>query len=437
MYLNPDSEPIVTGHQFRSPKLAIDQLSESQQSRLHEVKVSARVVADPTMSSINSAALISGMSGSNNQTIPVPPPGDDLIDISSQYDLNSSGNKRVFSEAGSITQAIHKRFSGPSFDLAPPYKVVSSPKTYLVSKKPAGQPCFFKFPVENGYFIIANLRNLKKSGNSYSGDGSLIFNLPDSSVSVKEHFVPIAFSGWQINGDVVQSGTIDTPTDTQLDNLPGLKAHLGHLAGIAGVKLDATLDVEMHDPTLYQAYSQSASGQKWPGLTAPLSPEGDWYSPPQHLNLTRIGWSLVNIEAADNVRIDLSHNEGTSACNTYNPINPSGWVGIHFGPDAVVYPYTFNLVNTLSIPAPGWGVVSNGICGTAKTTPDQKVESSFGKAGGKIRWNSIEIAAHAGDVTSTYEKLQVDMTWPQVSLVGNAILEYTGQTVDPQLLLEP
>ena len=441
LYSNPDREPIRSEHHLRSPRLVIDELEENEYFHEHKLTVSATVIEDPTLSSVDSSAFVSNLIGSGNddQQVALPPMGNNTINSSAVYDPAPAGSNHEFTKTGAITSMAKASFQRVIADLGPPYKVVSPPKTYLVTRRKAGAPCLFRFPVQDGEFIIANLRNLNQAGGRYSGTGSLVFNLPDSSSSVREHYAPIAFSGWQIDtdGETVLSGAINTAAETQLDNLPGMKAQLNKLQGTAGSSLEATMDIELRDPTLYQAYSQTASVQKWQGITAPLSPDGDWYSPPQKLNLTRIGWSLVNIEAADNVRIDLSHTDGTTACTNIFPsaLGQGEWVGINLGPDAVVYPYTFNLVNTLSMPAPGWGITASGICGTAETS--EPIESAFGSAGGTISWSHIRIRARESNVTSEYGDLEVHMTWPDITLVGTAELTYTGQTAESELTLTP
>ena len=101
LHLNPDREPIVSSHHLISPKLVIDQLTAEQQSRLHEVTVSARVIGDPTMSSVNANALLSALTAESGaqENIALPPPGNKPIDISALYPPVSD-SKSLFSKTG-------------------------------------------------------------------------------------------------------------------------------------------------------------------------------------------------------------------------------------------------------------------------------------------------------------------------------------------------
>ena len=405
-------EPIDSTVTFPSPQFPVEEMGR------HTLKAVAKVIEDPTLSSTDSVSISSSLAGSSA----VLPTSGSTLKTSF---LSGSSSLSTIYQSNSITSQM---------SMNPPYRVVSAPKSYLVAQADEGTICQFHFPVADGsYFSVGSLSNLTSNGaNSYSGSGVFLFNLPDSTSSVKEYFVPITFQNWTIDEDgmTVVSGSLDTVANKQLGHIGGINAQLSRLSGQATDRVDATFDLEIADTTLMVATSASAAVQKWSAVSAPLTPAGDWYSPTQTLEQTKIGWSLVKIQSS-NAHIDLSLTEGEKACQGKQP-SGSGvdWIGIHLG-NAKVYPYTFHMEEQI-INAPDWGIVSSGICGHAHS--DTAFDVPFGKAGGSRGWESIDIWADKGVVTSEYGHFFVQLTWPTVRLFGDKVsLQYDGQTGGPQI----
>ncbi len=443
-----DTEPIISTFHLDSPRLPVDELGQNQESLLHRVEVSARVVADDTMSLVNGAAMAAVMNPQGTAlggSQPVVPVSESSLQVSPYSNATAFVAGQINTASRKASHKSRLRQSASSGDVRgsvvmPGHSVSSRPRQYKVIKNQQEKPCYLRFPVEEGgEFIIANLVDMTESGGAASGRGVLVFNLPDSAYSTKEHFVPVSFSGWQLDDEArVLVGQLDVAAEKSIDALPAVHMELLKLSGEAGVHLNASFDIELADTTYYQGTSQSVAPQKWSGVTAPLSPQGDWYSPAQAIeNRLRLGWSLVNITAEDGVYIDLSQKEGRNpgAKNISGPANTL-WVGVDLGTQLKVYPYSFNLNNNFYLEGKNWGIDAQGVFGSSRT--DEGQTFPFGTEDGTIEWKGIGVVADKGDITTTYDSITVHMTWPETTLKGeNIVLQYTGDTVEPQLTLKP
>ena len=335
-------------------------------------------------------------------------------------------------------------------------QVVSDPKTYAVTAPKEGEPCVFRFPVaDNKHFLVTGLQGrATNTGGVWSGRGTLLFDLPDSSSGQATRFVDIDFQNWTVAEDgTVQSGEIKSVSLGQsFDQLPGVSVTLQALHGTAGQELKATLDVKVKDGGIRVVESGGAQTPAWTGVSAPLVPESGWYAAGQKLPLTQIGWSLFQIESED-VRLDLSRGEGadpaplmkiklsalSQSLSTKTPQaaqmsgvatdarsfqSSTGWVGVHLGENAVLHPYLFHLAD-MTVPAKNWRLTDNGIAGAAH----------FGKfsnvlGAGSIEFDGIDIVAGNNQIQATYENVRVKVPWPAMTLSGgSASLVYSqGQT---------
>jgi hypothetical protein len=325
-------------------------------------------------------------------------------------------------------------------------QVVSDPRTYVVTAPKEGEPCVFRFPVADGkHFLITGLQGRATNTNGvWSGRGTLLFDLPDSSSGQATRFVDIDFQSWTVAEDgTVQSGEIKSANLGQtFDQLPGVSVTLQALQGTAGQELKATLDVKVKDGGIRVVESGGAQTPAWIGVSAPLVPESGWYAAGQKLPLTQIGWSLFQIESED-VRLDLSRGQGTdpaplmklklSALSKSAPAktphaaqtsgvasdapsfqSSTGWVGVHLGENAVLHPYLFHLAD-MTVPAKNWRLTDNGIAGAAHFGQFSNVLGA-----GSIEFDGIDIVAGNNQIEATYENVRVKVPWPAMTLSGGS-----------------
>lgn len=429
-------EPLLSDFMLDSPRLPVNDLG------LHRVRLSARVIADPTWSAVNAISLKSsvraikstapaskgGTGKGSRATLPV---------VSGQGGLQPAflpepnEPQRTSWEVGSQElQAAFSEVSGPWLAgnlFIPPYAVISPEKKYLVEEPSEGALCRLDFPTKDGDFEIAGLADVREQSGSYSGKGLLIYKLPDGGPgSTTEHYLPIAFNNWQVpDGRRVQQGRLETTADEILGGLPGMQATLTRLEGDAGDRLLAFMNVTLKDKTIRLTGAEEP--QSWPGVSSPLTPAGDWYAENLKLGRSLIGWSMTSIESND-VRLDLSSKQGDAPAGAFGS---TGWVGINLG-TATLYPYLFDL-DEAPITVAGWSLTESGLSGHA-------VSSNFSHAfgDGTIGWNKLTIDAYKSAVTAKYDGLAIDMAWPKMRLeANNAHYSYSpGSDVDVQLGLD-
>ena len=441
---NPDwGEPLLSEYCLESPRLPIKELG------LHRLSVSAVVIADPTWSAVNAVALqtallshdtpgfgskkrkkqssagsqpalppVAGSGGLQPAFVPLVGAGGIIKKdwSKSSHSMSMTLQKQNLKNVGQVKRGI----------FMPPYSVISPEKCYLVQENPGGTPCRFLFPTLEGEFEVAGLKNLQIDAPNYSGNGLFIYKLPDGPHSSSEHYVRVPFSQWLVpDGLTVAQGVLETATNKNIDNLPGMSATLTKLQGTAGEHLRAVMDVAIKDVTIRLAGSEVPP--VWPGVSSVLTPDGDWYAADLSMGRSRIGWSMTNIES-DDVRLDLSHTEGESpGCGSGGP----DWVGVHLG-NATLYPYMFDL-DDIPVPVKGWSITDSGLCGRAETGSFSHV---FGE--GAIGWNNLTINAAKGSLNAQYAGFYVDMAWPKVRLEGsNTHFSYSpGSDVEVQLGLD-
>ena len=207
-----------------------------------------------------------------------------------------------------------------------------------------------------------------------------------------------------------------------IGSLPGMKGVLTGLKGTAGDHVNAIMDMTVGDPTIRLAGAELP--QQWSNVSAPLTPDGDWYAKGLTLGESLIGWSMTSIESKD-VSLDLSRSEGDAPKGASNG---SAWVGINLG-HATLHPYMFDLAD-IPIPVDGWNITADGLNGQAETSAFSHV---FGE--GSIGWDSLHINAFHSGLSAWYKNFYVDMAWPKIRIKGNNThYSYSpGSQVDVQL----
>ncbi|PLY00950.1 MAG: hypothetical protein C0622_07945 [Desulfuromonas sp.] len=429
--LDPESwgEPLLSDIILDSPRLPISDLG------LHRVQVNARVIADPTWSFVNAISLKSSVAAIQSSTATAG-----AKSATPALPLTSSGGlKPAFLPVTAATSSADIKLSAQSLQATlsespgatlvqnlylPPYSVIAPEKRYLVEEQAPGTLCKLAFPTQDGDFEIAGLSDVQQQSTTYSGKGLLIYKLPDGGPgSTSEHYVPIAFSDWLIpKGERVEQGRLDAAANETLDELPGMLATLTRLEGDAGDRLSAVLDVSIQDTTIRLVGAEEP--QTWSGVSAPLTPAGDWYADNLSLGRSLIGWSMTAIES-DDVRLDLSRSAGEAPAGQYGD---AGWVGINLG-RATLYPFLFDL-DEIPLSVDGWCLTGAGLTGHAESSG---FSHAFGD--GAIGWDKLTINAYKSALNAKYNGFYVDLAWPKMRLEAeDAHYSYApGSTVDVQL----
>ncbi|MGH9708256.1 MAG: hypothetical protein ACRD5R_15990, partial [Candidatus Acidiferrales bacterium] len=303
--------------------------------------------------------------------------------------------------------------------------VVSGGQTYEVVASDPSQPCTFHFPVAGGgHFDVSGLQNhVTKSGNTYSGTGNLIIHLATAPGYTQYPPVQVQIKGWVVpDGENVQTGSFDVSPALTLDaDTPGLSGTVDRLQGTAGASasdvVTATLSVTLTDKTVRLPGSQQP--QQWAGVAATLSPDGDWTKDDLTLPQSLLGWTAFTIQS-NHVRLDLSHHDGDAAGATCGGGSGTDWVGVRFV-DAVIVPYTMDLVSQLQKTVTDWGIVGGGICGFFSTGP---FTANLGE--GTVHFDSIQATAHNGTFSAQYNGMDVHVPWLNADLTGNPQLQAGG-----------
>ena len=432
-------EPIQSAFQLDSPRLPV------KETGMHRVRVTAAVIPDPTFSMVNAVSLhetmYSGMLSSGQGKQGDRQISGAIMPLVGKTDLHpafvpmASGSGKVSKswliQSDGLEKSLGSAFKEHGGNLGrelfiPPYSVASPTKTYRVVKHTGDMPCRFFFPVRDGEFEVISLKNLKMKNDSYSGSGRFIYKLPDGPHSVSEHYTAISFADWQADGqNRVTRGALAAKVSEKLDGLAGMKAVLTGLSGTAGKEVKATMDVTVSDTTIRLIGLEKP--QTWPGVSAELTPDGDWYAEGLSLGKSLIGWSMTKI-ASDDVRLDLSAKKGSAPKGTYGGTD---WVGINLG-RATLHPYMFDLAD-VPIQVEGWNITADGLNGQAETGGFSHV---FGE--GSIGWSNLKIFAFHSSLNASYSDFYVEMAWPNIRIEGkNTHYSYSpGSQVDVQLGLD-
>ena len=301
------------------------------------------------------------------------------------------------------------------------YRSKGGTLAYLVTSADPHQPCTFTFPVQGGSFIVAGLQHngtptVHESGGKFYGDGQLLIQLPDASSGEQSIHVPIRLDGWtmQADGVTVASGSFDASHPYSLPvQTPALIAHLDELKGTAGQTVSATLSAQLQNTDIL---GTDAKAPQWQGVSATLSPQGDWYAdhvPMPELQIYDSGFVLKPGTAT----LDLSRAQGagadTSACQGNSG---ASWMGVRFPDNTPLQAFDFNLPQPPSQNVSGWAIDSSGFCGNATfaaaTIPlDQ----------GSFHWDSIAASAAQGRFKADYQGIRVHVPWLDADVGSNGV----------------
>ncbi|GAB6074953.1 IPT/TIG domain-containing protein [Nautilia lithotrophica] len=283
---------------------------------------------------------------------------------------------------------------------------------YDVKKQNGNKPCVFLYPVKNNkYLMVFDLRNLKKSDNTYSGEGKVLFRLANSYNGVSEYYLSIQFENWEVDKNlVVKKGSLSINNSLPVTTSAGIKLTIKKFSAYLNGKIEIKADYALSDNSLYSAKNNKPV--IWKDLSSIVSYDGDIYIKDLSLPITRIGWSLFNI-SSQKVDIDLSHKEGKGGDLG---VADRKWVGINIK-EGKLYPYTFNLANELSLPIGHWVINGSGLNGKF----NQKEPFSHVLGEGKIGWDAISVEVKGSNLEAKYKNFYIDMPWPKVRLKGGDV----------------
>src|ERR1019366_5983097 len=182
----------------------------------------------------------------------------------------------------------------------PDQHVASNNTAYQVVASDPTKPCKFLFPVKSGgAFEISGLQNhVTQQGGAYNGTGNLILHMANTTSGGYYQYppIPVNISNWSVpDGLHVQTGSINVSPKIPLDaSAPALKGSIETLSGQAGGELDATLNVTLSDDTLRLPGEIPIS---WNGVTAEITPTGDWIKDGLSMPTTLIGWSSFTMQS--------------------------------------------------------------------------------------------------------------------------------------------
>jgi hypothetical protein len=355
-----------------------------------------------------------------------PPAGSNLpplkIGVLSPDNHSSTGLGAVQYVNGPLQQVV-SQLTNP----LPDQHVASNNTAYQVVASDPTKPCKFLFPVKSGgAFEISGLQNhVTQQGGAYNGTGNLILHMANTTSGGYYQYppIPVNISNWSVpDGLHVQTGSINVSPKLPLDaSAPALKGSIETLSGQAGGELDATLNVTLSDDTLRLPGEIPVS---WNGITAEITPAGDWMKDGLSLPSTLIGWSSFTMQS-NSVRLDLSHHAGDAAGPMCGPLTGDDWVGVRFLSLAIT-PYTMNLVSSASLQptVTDWGITGggtnegSGLCGTLSTnTPYTATLGS-----GTVTFASINATAFNGNFSALYKGMDIYVPWLDTHLKGDASL---------------
>lgn len=462
------SDPIISTFDINSDFLGASDVGE------HQVTVAAEIIPESLAGEMN-VNLLSGiarklprMKQNSRDSVPLPAAiqlayneytdgesGDSFAAMTASDAPQLSGTTMLLAKASAGASAVSAtqyatpgpkvgffspskfaRTNMPAVAYVPPAglqssadRVVSEPRTYKVINPDASAACLFHFPVKTGenqeieYFVVQSINKgegqvkpggvTQGSDGRYSGTGTILLNLTDSQSGVSRHPIDIDISNWAVEADgiTVAEGSIDVSPAKNIDDLPGMTSTLKTLKGLAKDKLDATLGITISDNTIREPATDNPV--TFPDLTKPLSPAGDWYADGQQLKESLIGWSAFRIRS-DDVRLDLSHQQGDGAHALCLGEQGSQWVGIHLGA-AQMIPFAMGL-KEYEFPVGNWGIVTSGMCGKADIAGFDK---TVGK--GAIHFDSITATAQKGSFHAEMHGMKVKVPWwPDFWFTGDA-----------------
>ena len=296
-----------------------------------------------------------------------------------------------------------------------PASVASSHKKYRVTAIDPSKPCEFAFPGQDGDRFRVFLDNQdipQDSSGAYSGSGTLDLKLASGNGAAAAIPVGIDFQGWKVDpsGNVAAGTTLKRTVDLPVAPT-GLNGTLVRLDGVAGQRMDATLDVDAADSLFRKQGGNEAI--HWQA-TAALRESGDWTAKGA-VGLAALGWTGFYLESPE-VTLDISNAEGSRPGAACSGPAGAGWTGVHLG-QAKVEVNTMDLA-TVKVPVNDWGI-ANGVCGKLDLVNDPSLKNlTVGK--GTVSFNRIRFEAAGGKMAADYN-FDAHLPWLDVDLHADEV----------------
>jgi len=423
------SQALLATLNIESPRLPV------QEPGRRNLRIIARIITSP--SDQNASRMINQAVLNHSNPVSVMPWVSQYLDnLPHGQSSKSMGHLNIapgitLSELEEYHQT-HLQKIAPGFTLniknAPPLILVTD-APYLVREASPGSICQLIFPTKLGDFIITNVEGrLKKTGQSYSGDGILILPFTSGSDSNKEYGIPIPISNWLIDetSGQVRQGRIDITPAKEMSQVPAVTALMSKLKG--GVQNDQpenlllTLNMEFKNKEL-RLPGDKAGQEKPPSWTKAeaISSDGDWKTE-DSLPEILLSWSSSKLSSPQLI-FDFHKKEHAPAGGPCSSTNPS-WVGVDLG-QVTIKPYTFDIIGTqaLVLSSNGWVLTDLGICGHVESGP---YTMKYKK--GQISFDKVILHAGNGDFSTQYKNLTIHVPWLETDLKGDASLnKLSGQ----------
>jgi hypothetical protein len=305
----------------------------------------------------------------------------------------------------------------------PPFFVSSEHKKYRVAAIDPNKPCQLAFAGQDGdrFSIYLDQQNLPQDGGgTYSGTGTLDLKLATGDGAAMAIPAAIDFQNWKVDlAGNVAGGTLLKRTLNQSVSVPGMAGRLMKLDGVAGQKMDATLDLVAGDSEFRKPGSNDPV--RWQA-TAPLRASGDWIATAS-VDKAALGWTGFVLSGANNVTLDISNSEG-SRPGTCGGGSGTGWVGVRLGA-AQVKLNTLDLA-TVQVPVSDWGIAGGHLCGIVDRQNDPSLKNLVVEKG-TVSFDRIHFQADSAGMSAFYS-FSAHLPWLDTDLHGDSVPLLPGKT---------
>lgn len=307
---------------------------------------------------------------------------------------------------------------------SPPFFVSSEPKKYRVAAIDPNKPCELAFAGQGGdrFSIYLDQQSLPQDGNGiYSGTGTLDLKLATGDGAAMSIPAKIDFQNWKVDlAGNVAAGTQLKRTLNWPVTVSGMSGSLVKLDGVAGQKMDATLDLAAGDSEFRKPGSNEPI--EWQA-TAPLRADGDWIAQAS-VDRAALSWTGFEFSNAGNVTLDISNSEGSPPGTCGGSSSGNGWVGVRLGA-AQVKLNTLDLA-TVQVPVSDWGITGGHLCGTVDRQNDPSLKN-LPVEKGTVSFDRIHFQADSQGM-SAYYSFSAHLPWLNVDLHGDSVPLLPGAT---------
>ena len=305
----------------------------------------------------------------------------------------------------------------------PPFFVQSDQKKYRVEAIDPNKPCQLAFAGQGSdvFSIYLDQQNLPQDGGgTYSGTGTLNLKLAVGDGAAMDIPATIDFQNWKVDlAGHVASGTTLKRNVTRTISVPGMTGQLVKLDGVAGQKMDATLDLDAGDSEFRVPGSNAPI--HWQA-TAPLRANGDWTAPAKVVKAD-LGWTGFVLHDANDVTLDISNSDGNRP-GTCAGGSGTGWVGVKLGAAKVAL-NTLDMAD-VQVPVTDWGITGGHLCGQLDRVNDPSLKNlPIDK--GTVSFDRIRFKADSQGMSANYS-FSAHLPWLEADLHADDVPLLPGKT---------